>query len=92
MSNLLAEQVLELINTVNGLDANKLHVVGHSLGGQLAGMMARKIKEKSSNTIKIRRVSGLDPAFPPFYPGWLYKPLGKRDAVLVIIIMNFNIN
>jgi pimeloyl-ACP methyl ester carboxylesterase len=57
--------------------------VGHSLGGQLAGNAARKIKEKSSNTIKIHRVTALDPAFPPFYPGFLYKPLGKRDANLV---------
>ncbi|XP_070502244.1 inactive pancreatic lipase-related protein 1 [Chironomus tepperi] len=84
LANILADSVLELIN--NGIDGNKLHIVGHSLGGQLAGMMARKVKEKSSNTIKLRRITALDPAFPPFYPGWVYKPLGKRDAVLVDVI------
>ncbi|KAG5684759.1 hypothetical protein PVAND_013973 [Polypedilum vanderplanki] len=84
LANLLADTVLELIN--NGLDCNKLHIVGHSLGGQLSGQMGRKIKEKSNNTIKLKRISALDPAFPPFYPGWIYKPLGKRDAELVDVI------
>lgn len=60
-----------------------MHIVGHSLGGQMAGMIGRKIKEKSNNTIKLRRISALDPAFPPFYPGWIYKPLGKHDADFV---------
>lgn len=30
LSNILADAVLELIN--NGIDGNKLHIVGHSLG------------------------------------------------------------
>lgn len=77
----LAEAIFDLIN--HGLDGNKLHIVGHSLGGQMAGMIGRKIKEKSNNTIKLRRISALDPAFPPFYPGWIYKPLGKHDADFV---------
>lgn len=67
----------------NGLDFNKLHIVGHSLGGQMAGNLGRKIKEKSNNTIKLRRITSLDPAFPPFYPGWFYKPINKKDAILV---------
>lgn len=62
---------------------NKLHIVGHSLGGQLAGMIARKVKEKSNKTIKLKRITALDPAFPPFYPGIFYKPLNKKDADLV---------
>lgn len=61
-------------------------MVGHSLGGQMAGIVARRIKEKSNNTIKLKRVSALDPAFPPFYPGIIYKPLNKQDADLVDII------
>lgn len=81
LGSLLAETFLNLIN--NGLDANKLHIVGHSLGGQMAGIIARKIKEKSNRTIKLKRISALDPAFPPFYPGILYKPLNKKDADMV---------
>jgi hypothetical protein len=30
LSNILADAMLELIN--NGIDGNKLHIVGHSLG------------------------------------------------------------
>ena len=84
---MLADTFLELIN--RGLDVNKLHIVGHSLGGQLAGIVARKIKEKSNKTFKLKRITALDPAFPPFYPGLIYKPLNKKDADLVgkIIVM-----
>lgn len=49
----------------------------------MAGMIARKIKEKSNKTIKLKRISALDPAFPPFYPGLFYKPLSKKDAEMV---------
>lgn len=53
------------------------------LGGQMSGMIARKIKDKSNKTIKLKRISALDPAFPPFYPGLFYKPLNKKDADMV---------
>lgn len=52
----------------------------------MAGIVARKIKEKSNKTIKLKRISALDPAFPPFYPGLFYKPLNKKDAELVDVI------
>lgn len=81
LGNLLADTFLDLIN--NGLDVNKFHLVGHSLGGQMAGIIGRKIKEKSNKTIKLKRISALDPAFPPFYPGLFYKPLNKKDAEMV---------
>ncbi|CRL04727.1 CLUMA_CG017787, isoform A [Clunio marinus] len=84
LGNILADTILDLVN--NGLDVNKLHLVGHSLGGQMAGYIARKIKDKSCNTIKLKRISALDPAFPPFYPGVFVKPLNKKDAELVDVI------
>jgi hypothetical protein len=49
----------------------------------MSGTIGRKIKEKSNKTIKLKRVTALDPAFPPFYPGLFYKPLNKKDAELV---------
>jgi pancreatic triacylglycerol lipase len=49
----------------------------------MAGIIGRKIKEKSNKTIKLKRISALDPAFPPFYPGLFYKPLNKKDAEMV---------
>jgi len=84
LGNVVADTILNLIN--NGLDVNKLHIVGHSLGGQLAGLAGRKIKEKSNKTIKVKRISALDPAFPPFYPKLFYTPLSKKDAELVDVI------
>lgn len=38
-----------------GLDIEKFHVVGHSLGGQLAGVMGRKIFSKSNQSQKLKR-------------------------------------
>lgn len=52
----------------------------------MTGIVARKIKDKSNQTIKLKRISALDPAFPPFYPGLFYKPLNKKDADLVDVI------
>ncbi|KAG5669188.1 hypothetical protein PVAND_017082 [Polypedilum vanderplanki] len=80
----LAEAVLDLIQ--DGLDIERLHVVGHSLGGQLAGALGRNIKEKSYQTKKLFRISALDPAFPGFYPSTVYKALNKFDAKFVDVI------
>jgi hypothetical protein len=55
----------------------------------MSGMIARKIKEKSNKTIKLKRVTALDPAFPPFYPGLFYKPLNKKDADMVSVSISF---
>ena len=70
----------------NGLDINKLHIVSHSLGAQLAGLVGRQIQRKSSNTHKIKRITCLDPAFPLFYPAFFFKPISKNDAEFVAII------
>lgn len=86
----LANKLIDLFN--NGLDSTKLHLLGHSMGAHIGGLVARKIYEKSKKAFKIKRVSGLDPAFPPFYPPFrtlplfFYKPLNKNDADLVIIL------
>jgi pimeloyl-ACP methyl ester carboxylesterase len=84
LGEVLAEQLLNMIN--HGLDINKLHIVGHSLGGQLSGMIGRKVKSKSKNKVTIKRISALDPAFPPFYPGILFTHLNKKDADFVDVI------
>lgn len=47
-----------------GYDVNKLHFVGHSLGGHCIGLVARRLR-KSSNYI-IPRLYALDPAGPGF--------------------------
>ncbi|KAL5280345.1 hypothetical protein ACFFRR_004370 [Megaselia abdita] len=49
-----------------GLDISKLHIVGHSLGAQLAGSIGRKLQIISSSSMILPRITGLDPANPLF--------------------------
>ncbi|XP_031829071.1 pancreatic triacylglycerol lipase-like [Nomia melanderi] len=60
-----------------GLNPKKIHIVAHSLGAQVAGHVGKYV------TIKILRITGLDPAGPAFYTG---RYLRKSDALFVDII------
>jgi len=51
-----------------GLNRFLFHIVGHSLGGQLAGIIGRSTYQLSNNQTKLIRISALDPAGPGFYP------------------------
>ncbi|CAO1383460.1 unnamed protein product [Diamesa tonsa] len=85
LSGALSDAILQLLN--NGLDINKLHIVSHSLGSQLSGLVSRKIQEKSSNpSYKIKRITCLDPAFPLFYPALFFKGISKSDAEFIDVI------
>lgn len=53
LGNVLATHVLSAFK--KGLDIEKFHVVGHSLGAQLAGVMGRKIISKSNQSQKLKR-------------------------------------
>lgn len=61
---------------------DKVHLVGHSLGGQLVGLAARTVKEKSFGKFLIKRITALDPAGPGFEPQLLgaFQALSKSDA------------
>lgn len=65
-----------------GYPYEKIHLVGHSLGGQLAGLVARTVSERSGKRYKIKRVTGLDPAGPGFEPKlpFVLRPLSKEDG------------
>jgi len=77
---------IALINLFNsGMNHHSLHLVGHSLGGQLSGIIGRSIIQLSKK--KLRRISALDPALPLFYPpSNVTVPISAHDAVLVDII------
>ncbi|XP_048506887.1 uncharacterized protein LOC105691990 [Athalia rosae] len=45
----------------NGFDSETLHIVGHSMGAQMAGFIGR------FTTFEVPRISGLDPASPGYY-------------------------
>ncbi|XP_037903872.1 lipase member H-B-like isoform X2 [Hermetia illucens] len=80
---LVAEVLMQM--SVAGLDLDKLHIVGHSLGAQMAGLIGRIIKQSMHGKLVIKRISGLDPAYPGFY-GEEIQGLSSADAEFVDII------
>lgn len=68
-----------------GLDIDKFHIVGHSLGGQMSGIIGREVYRRNGKTKKLPRLSALDPAFPLFY-GTFSNHLSKHDAEFVDVI------
>lgn len=60
----------------------KFHLIGHSLGGQMIGYIARSLSSLSKNTTKLQRITSLDPAGPFFYGLWstLNKHLSRDDG------------
>lgn len=62
----------------NGINPKKIHIIGHSLGAELAGSIGRQMK------VKISRITGLDPAGPLYY--LLNNHLSISDADFVDVI------
>ncbi|CAK9828197.1 Pancreatic triacylglycerol lipase [Anthophora retusa] len=63
---------------LSDVNATNVHIIGHSLGSQVAGSTGRQTK------FKVSRITGLDPAGPLFY---LLNPrLSAADAKFVDII------
>lgn len=50
--------------TAGTMHPSRIHIIGHSLGGQVSGYVGREVKAKTNLTIK--RISALDPAGPLF--------------------------
>ncbi|EDW07102.1 vitellogenin-1 [Drosophila mojavensis] len=59
-----------------------VHIVGHSLGAQIAGSTGRNYKLLTGGAI-LSRVTGLDPANPCFYDGNELPGVRRGDAVYV---------
>ncbi|XP_055376067.1 lipase member H-A-like [Condylostylus longicornis] len=84
LGDLLGEVFIRFFK--NGMNLEKFHFIGHSLGAQLAGLIGRSIQRNSDGEIKIPRITGLDPAFPGFYIFPLRKALNADDGDFVDII------
>lgn len=80
----MAEVILDWID--EGLNVQTFHIVGHSLGGQMSGVIGRSVYKKSRGETQIERISALDPAFPGFYPSLGTAAVNKKDAKFVDII------
>ncbi|KAH8358360.1 hypothetical protein KR200_009209, partial [Drosophila serrata] len=80
---LVSKCLAQLIN--NLVDANivqneNIHIIGFSLGGQVAGQTANYLKRK------LKRITGLDPAKPFFILAGNTKRLDPGDAEFVDVI------
>ncbi|CAD7079407.1 unnamed protein product [Hermetia illucens] len=68
-----------------GLNRDRLHLVGYSLGGQMVGRIGAGLKRRSSRKLVLRRITALDPSFTGFY-GPFTSHITKDDAQFVDII------
>lgn len=84
ISKLVGQQLVNLFQS--GLNVNKFHCLGHSVGAHMCGIMSREIHRVSGGKYKLGRITGLDPAAPGFYPALLEKPLSPKDAQFVDVI------
>lgn len=64
---------------------NRVHLIGHSLGAQIAGSAGRHYSQLTGGR-QVARVTGLDPANPCFYNGKTLPGLSSKDANYVDII------
>ncbi|XP_016919506.2 lipase member H-A-like isoform X1 [Apis cerana] len=76
LGKLVGDALNSLVN--GGVDSEMIHIIGHSLGAQLAARIARNVN------FVIPRITGLDPAGPLFY--FLNSHLISSDAKFVDII------
>ena len=67
-----------------GASVEDVHIIGHSLGSQIAGYAGEKIQKLTDQ--KIGRISGLDPAAPLFEDMPTFVRLDPSDALFVDVI------
>ncbi|KAH8409486.1 hypothetical protein KR222_006865, partial [Zaprionus bogoriensis] len=79
VSRCLAQLVNNLLER-GIVQQEQLHIIGFSLGGQVAGQTANYVKRK------LRRITGLDPAKPLFILGSDARRLDAGDADFVDVI------
>ncbi|XP_069104851.1 inactive pancreatic lipase-related protein 1-like [Argopecten irradians] len=72
-------KVLTYLHANRSLDYDKVHIIGHSLGAQVAGHIGYRVNG-------IARISGLDPAEPDFKGQPTDRRLDSSDAKFVDII------
>lgn len=85
-TRLVGVQVADLIDVLNRkfhLALKKFHIIGHSLGAQLAGFAGEKLRKGGK---VIGRITGLDPAAPGFDFDHAAARLDPTDAMFVDVI------
>ncbi|KAF5276863.1 hypothetical protein FQA39_LY06414 [Lamprigera yunnana] len=83
LANILSNFLCKL-NRELEIELKDIHVLGHTLGGQIAGLLGEKTNLKCNQ--KIGRITGLDPAGPLFKFTPENERLSKTDALFVDVI------
>jgi pimeloyl-ACP methyl ester carboxylesterase len=81
-TQVVGAEIARLINSLsrnNGLRAERVHLIGHSLGSHIAGYAGKRLGN-------LARISGLDPAGPYFENTDPKVRLDKTDATFVDVI------
>ncbi|XP_078052318.1 putative phospholipase A1 magnifin [Augochlora pura] len=75
VGELVGESMVKLGDVI---DLKNLHLIGHSLGAHVVGYVSQFMN------VTLNRITGLDPAFPLFYPSPC--SIKKTDAEIVVIL------
>lgn len=75
--------IIESLHNVHRIDYSSIHIIGYSLGAQIAGFAGRRLRGKGS---PIARITGLDPAGPFFKGKPIVARLDATDALFVDVI------
>lgn len=80
-----AEMLIDIFQA--GLPISSFHLVGHSLGGQMAGLIGHQVQRQSDYQLILERISALDPAGPLFSKMLkMVRRLNRDDARFVDVI------
>ncbi|CAL4072855.1 unnamed protein product, partial [Meganyctiphanes norvegica] len=77
----LSASFIDWLNARPGFSPDRVHIIGHSLGAQAAGLTGKHIQYGT-----IGRITGLDPAGPAFYNKTAEHRIDSSDAAFVDII------
>ena len=78
------DYLIDLFQNNHGASIEQFHIIGHSLGSQVAGYAGERIQKLTGK--KIGRISGLDPASPLFEDMPTFVRLDPSDAIFVDVI------
>ncbi|KAL7027174.1 hypothetical protein ACKWTF_005335 [Chironomus riparius] len=82
-ANSLADEVSDVLLQFFNIGYESWHLVGFSLGAQIAGMTGRHVRRKSLRRHSVPRITGIDPGQLPI---GLFSDINADDAAFVDII------
>ncbi|KAK4887862.1 hypothetical protein RN001_004133 [Aquatica leii] len=83
IGNVTANFLIKLYRSI-GISIDSIHIVGHSMGAQIAGYIGQSLINRYNQTLY--RITGLDPAGPIYSTRSFTDRLDESDAVFVDVI------